>query len=199
MKKTVAEMNNDHKENNEKQWIIMGVLVLLVTAATIIFCRRKNKLLRKNHDQMIEMLKQGTLNESNPITKTPTINQNSISSDTEKKILSKLEAFETSDSFIKKDLTISYLSNQWNTNPKYLSDVIRRNKGTNFTNHVNQLRIPHIVQKLYNEPKYRDYKVGYLADECGFNSPQVFIIAFKKLYGVTSFYFIQQLNNGEVG
>jgi AraC-like DNA-binding protein len=28
-------------------------------------------------------------------------------------------------------------------------------------------------------PVYRDYKISYLAEECGYGSPQVFAIAFK--------------------
>lgn len=60
------------------------------------------------------------------------------------------------------------MSNLFNTNPKYLSQIIRESKNQNFNGYINQLRINYISNKLYNIPLYREYKISYLAEECGY-------------------------------
>ncbi|NHQ71954.1 helix-turn-helix domain-containing protein, partial [Elizabethkingia miricola] len=52
----------------------------------------------------------------------------------------------------------------------------------------------YIIDKLYNNPLYREYKISYLAEECGYSSHQVFITAFRKETGMTPSYFIKQLS-----
>ncbi|MCT3917986.1 helix-turn-helix transcriptional regulator [Elizabethkingia anophelis] len=85
------------------------------------------------------------------------------------------------------------MSNLFNTNPRYLSQIIREYKGLNFNGYINQLRINYISRKLYDTAIYREYKISYLAEECGYISPQVFINAFKKETGMTPSYFIKEL------
>ena len=125
-------------------------------------------------------------------------NKNTIPADTKIRILKGLAAFEKSEKFLKKDLTISSLAAQLNTNTKYLSEAIKNNRSENFSNYINSLRINYIVHKLYNDPKYREYKISYLAEECGYASSQVFVIAFKKINGLTPSYFIQNLKDDQV-
>lgn len=40
---------------------------------------------------------------------------------------------------------------------------------------------------------YREFKINYLAEECGFSSSKVFLAAFKKTTGVTPSYYITNL------
>ena len=87
------------------------------------------------------------------------------------------------------------MSNLFNTNPKYLSQIIRENKNQNFNSYINQLRISYISDKLYNTTLYREYKISYLAEECGYASSQVFINAFRKETGMTPSYFINELKS----
>lgn len=87
------------------------------------------------------------------------------------------------------------MSNLFNTNPKYLSQIIRESRNQNFNSYINQLRINYISNKLYSTTLYREYKISYLAEECGYASPQVFINAFRKETGMTPSYFINELKN----
>ncbi|MCT4234920.1 transcriptional regulator [Elizabethkingia miricola] len=87
------------------------------------------------------------------------------------------------------------MSNLINTNPKYLSQLINKHKGRNFCGYINYLRINYIINKLYNNILYREYKISYLAEECGYSSLQVFINAFRKETGMTPYYFIKQLKD----
>jgi AraC-like DNA-binding protein len=195
MKKMVAEVDTENKENYKNQWIITGAFILIAGLATIILWRRNNKKLQKNYELMIDNIK----NESVPHTiETNTVPRNLISSDTEKRILDQLEAFENSEEFLKPNLTISLLSTQLNTNAKYLSEIIKNHKSHSFSSYSNSLKINYIVHKLYNEPKYRNYKISHLSEICGYASPQVFFVAFKKINGVTPAYFIQKLNEDNI-
>ncbi|MFC3158036.1 Helix-turn-helix domain-containing protein [Chryseobacterium arachidis] len=66
-----------------------------------------------------------------------------------------------------------------------------------FNSYLNGLRIQHFTEQLYKEPVFREYKITYLAEYCGFASREVFANAFKKETGVTPSYFINQLRNSE--
>lgn len=108
-------------------------------------------------------------------------------------ILQKLKRFEKSGKFLKNDITLSSLSTSLDTNPRYLSEIIKQYTGKNFNNYLNGLRIQNIIQLLYKESVYREYKITYLAEYSGFASTKVFATAFKKETGVTPSYFINQL------
>ncbi|MPT30957.1 MAG: AraC family transcriptional regulator [Chryseobacterium sp.] len=191
MKQIDAKTSEENKETLIKQWLLMAILVLLGAIVTWILWIRRNKEVRRNYEQIIDRLKNETMTDQDKLPVSQP--RNNISNEKEKELLMKLELFEKSEIFIKKDLTIGYLSVKFGTNPRYLSEIIKKSRSQNFNNYINNLRVDHIVHKLYNEPRYREYKISYLAEQCGFASSQVFIIAFKKMNGVTPSYFIQNL------
>jgi AraC-like DNA-binding protein len=212
MKKVVTANNDSHKQITKTQWSMIYLLSSVLFAATVILIiwRRRNKILRKNYEQMIDKLKKEqptpSLNTDAYNAEMETVSEieiddehshsahkNVISSRTEARILKRLETFEKSEKFLRKDLTVSLLAGQLNTNSKYLSEIIKNNKSQSFSNYINNLKINYILLKLYNEPKYRGYKISYLAEACGYASSQVFVLAFKKITGVTPSYFIQNL------
>ena len=125
------------------------------------------------------------------------VNNISISENTITSLLNKLSRFEKSEKFLKNDVTLTTLSNSLSTNPRYLSEIIKQHKGKNFNNYLNGLRIQYITNKLYNTPIFREYKISYLAEVCGFSSREVFSVIFKKEMGVTPSYFISQLKRNE--
>ena len=196
--KTINKITKDvevkYEEKSAQQFIIIGAFILAAASLTFILWRRNNKKLRKNYDLMIDKLRKESLlhkTEVNPI------NKNLISSETEKRILDQLEIFENSEEFLRSDLTIGLLSSQLNTNIRYLAEIIKVQKSHSFSSYINHLKINYIVHKLYNEPKYRNYKTSHLAEICGYGSPQVFFVAFKKIIKVTPAYFINKLNEEE--
>ncbi|AQX09707.1 transcriptional regulator [Elizabethkingia ursingii] len=175
---------------------VAGILLFL----TGIYFYKRNEKLKKKYSLLIDKLekinelKAGVTSIDKKIGDNEVIKIN-ISSDKEKSILKKIEAFEVSEKFLRKNLTLSYMSNLFNTNPKYLSQIIRENKNQNFNSYINQLRISYISDKLYNTTLYREYKISYLAEECGYASSQVFINAFRKETGMTPSYFINELKS----
>lgn len=65
----------------------------------------------------------------------------------------------------------------------------------NYNNYINDLRINYIIDQLYNNVTFQEYKISYLAEHCGFASREVFAIAFKKQTGITPSSFINRLKS----
>lgn len=118
----------------------------------------------------------------------------SIPKETEDLLLSKLEKFEGGKKYLSKDISLAQMASMFETNTKYLSEVINKYKRKNFNSYINELRIRYIVKKLKNDPQYLNYKVSYLAEECGFSSHSIFSAAFKSITGLTPNVFIQFLS-----
>jgi AraC-like DNA-binding protein len=69
--------------------------------------------------------------------------------------------------------------------PAYLvSHVINERHNKNFPDYINELRIEKAKELLIN-PEYKQYKIAFIARECGFNSLSAFNAAFKKFTGLT--------------
>lgn len=116
-----------------------------------------------------------------------------VPEETELVLLQKLEKFEAGKKFINSDMSIALLASQIDTNTKYLSDVINRHKGKNFNGYINELRINYIIDKIKNNPVYFNYKVSYLASECGFSSHSSFTTVFKSVTGISPTAFMDFL------
>lgn len=127
--------------------------------------------------------------------KEKSVKTNSIPEKTEQLLLKKLEKFEQSQKFISPDISLTNLAKSLDTNTKYLSDIINRNKGCNFNQYINEQRINYIIEKMKSEPKYLNYKMFYLAEECGFSSQSSFSTVFKSVTGISPLSFIKFLKN----
>lgn len=193
----------EHQYNmitKQQQTVIIIFSVLLVLSALSIFIwRKRSKNLQKNYNQILKKIKEESFDKNLKKEKAEDLSvlKSTISNEAENMILDKLKDFEKSELFLKKDITISFLADYFVTNTKYLSEAINRHKQQNFNSYINRLRVNYIVKKLYSEPRYRDYKISYLAEECGFSSYQVFNIAFKKVLGISPVFFINELNNDD--
>lgn len=97
--------------------------------------------------------------------------------------------------FTKQDMSIALLASQFDTNTKYLSEVINRHKGKNFNGYINELRINYIIEKLKTDPIYFNYKISYLAEECGFSSHSSFTTVFKSVTGISPTKFMNYLQH----
>lgn len=198
----VKQILSDKEHENQatvKQILIFSVLTV-GTAVFIgwLYWRRKNRLIHGKYKDLIAKINEDA-KEAKEIEVLPYIKNNEskssivITDETIKALLIKLEKFEKSEKYLRKDLSLTWMSNNLNTNPKYLSEVIKTYRENNFTSYINELRINYIIRKLYENPIYREYKITYLAEECGYTTPKVFVNAFKKETGFTPSYFVEQL------
>ncbi len=116
-----------------------------------------------------------------------------IPSDTEELILSKLKRFEASTRFTHRDISLAVLAGQLDTNTKYLSEIINTHYNVNFNTYINKLRINYLVEKLKSDSNYMNYKISYLAKDCGFSSHSSFATVFKSITGISPVTFIELL------
>jgi len=177
-------------------WILLGIVFLLILVKLTLKARNKNKL--KTYQTLLNYLNQEKINEKEVQTEMiseeiPNENsrQSTILKESENQILHGLKKFESSTRFTHKDMSLSMLASQLNTNTKYLSEVINRHKEKNFNSYINELRINYITQKIKNEPAYLNYKVSYLAETCGFSSHSTFTTVFKSVVGVSPITFVE--------
>ncbi|MBF6640305.1 helix-turn-helix transcriptional regulator [Flavobacterium sp. J49] len=120
--------------------------------------------------------------------------KNVILKETEEQILSKLKKFENSKRFINKDISLAVLAGQLDSNTKYLSEIINTHYNVNFNTYINKLRINYIIEKLKTDPNFINYKISYLAENCGFSSHSSFATVFKSITGISPVKFIELLN-----
>lgn len=172
---------NDRK-NNDRIYYAMAVLALFFIGIILYF---RLKLIQKRTKIQLDYLKEKNNEPSLSDSNEEQNSKNITPEKTELELLKKLEEFEVSGKFLDKHISLPNLAEQLETNIRYLSEIINKNKNKNFNQYVNELRINYIIFKMKNEPKYLNYKIQALADECGFSSLSVFSVTFKSVTGVS--------------
>lgn len=203
VKHIIDEKEKIYTSDIQKIVIIASCIIMMLSLGGWLFWKQNQNNIHKKYKTVIETLKNETkIKEIEPVLsevddKSPE-NVINISEDTTTSLLNKLSKFEKSEKFLKKDMNLTSLSNSLNTNPRYLSEIIKQHRGKSFNNYINGLRIHYITNKLYETPVFREYKISYLAEACGFSSREVFAVIFKKETGVTPSYFISQLKKDDI-
>ncbi|WP_341222344.1 helix-turn-helix transcriptional regulator [Polaribacter atrinae] len=121
-----------------------------------------------------------------------------ISQKTEDYLETKLKEFEESDLFLDKNMSLPKLLGLLNINSKYFRRFLKNNKNTDYNNYIIRLRIYYIKEKLITDKEYLNYKISYLAEECGFSSHSKFSASFKSVLGVSPSEFIHKLKDAAV-
>jgi AraC-like DNA-binding protein len=175
-------------------YIILGLFLIVIIACsayTLIILQRK-----KNLNEIINYINITRSNlVNNFLEKKQEPKKNIILKETEDIILRKLKKFENSKRFINKDISLAVLAGQLDSNTKYLSEIINTHYQVNFNMYINKLRINYIIEKLKDDPNFINYKISYLAENCGFSSHSSFATVFKSITGISPVKFIELLNN----
>jgi len=203
------EKREAENESTKKGYIIIVIGILLIACIIVfIIYRKKHKENLERFRRVLESLKNRNAAEFNDkkdlpqevsnISEFSNLEKNSLmTEETEQKILFKLEKFEKSDLFIKPSISLPFLAGYFGTNTKYLSHIIKTYRKKDFNNYINSLRINYIIDKLNNNPVYRQYKIAVLAEEAGFSSQAKFSTIFKNVTTFSPSVFIHYLNERE--
>ncbi|WP_254423287.1 helix-turn-helix domain-containing protein [Flavobacterium sp. A45] len=179
-----------HKKNND--FISAGVILLSFLIIVFMTYRHfKNRSLYKK--KFGELMNQLNNNENKPKIRIEKSQILDINADTVATTLKQLEKFERDKKFLDKDWNLGTLSASFNSNSKYLSAIIFHYRDKRFVEYINDLRIDYIISLLHNEPKYKHYTNGSLAEEAGFSSTQRFANAFLAKTGMPTTYFMEEL------
>ena len=194
----VAEKYNDHFLEQKAYYYRILYIALSIFLAIILVCVFYWWKVNQTKIHLNEIIKYIEITRSNFIgqvyEKKQDAKKNIILKETEELILNKLKRFENSKRFNNKDISLSVLAGQFDTNTKYLSEIINSHYNMNFNTYINKLRINYIVEKLKTDPNFMNYKISYLADNCGFSSHSSFATIFKSITGISPVKFIELLN-----
>ena len=196
--KTISNQNENllqsvYEKYNKYQYISLGAGLFIMIIGIFVLIKSENKKKRKR-----EIINYLDVSRNNFIKVKPSIKKKSkrlvISEETEEAILAKLKKFESTTKFLNKDMSLAVLAGQFETNTKYLSEIINKNYNDNFNTFINKLRINYIIEKLKTDPNYINYKISFLAEKCGFSSHSSFTAVFKSIVGMSPATFINLIN-----
>lgn len=119
--------------------------------------------------------------------------QYDISNRKKRSILERLTKFEEDKLFLEKNINLARLASDCETNIRYLSQIIKQEKGKKFQDYLTGLRLNYIIDKIKKNKIYRRVKINHLAKECGFESPNTFTRAFKSKTGTVPTKYIQKI------
>lgn len=176
-------------------YIVSGLFLIALLIS--LFFWQKLLQRKKGLDEImsyIEITRSNLLSSFSVADKKQEPKKNIILKETEEQILNKLKRFESSKRFINKDISLAVLAGQLDSNTKYLSEIINTHYNVNFNTYINKLRINYIIEKLKTDPNYINYKISYLAENCGFSSHSSFATVFKSITGISPVKFIELLN-----
>jgi AraC-like DNA-binding protein len=190
LEKEKIQIQLQNKSYNYSKLVIFTSLLFLCFLFMTFRYYRNRKLYQKNYDEWM-------LNSNDEVNKPRQKNEKpailDINPDTVSFILKQLEKFEREKKFIQKDWNLSKLSTAFNSNPRYLSNIIRHYRDKVFTEYINDLRIDYIISLLQSNEKARNFKNEALAEEAGFSSTQLFAQVFKAKTGMPTAFFIKQI------
>lgn len=197
---TVYNFINSSQKEQAKAMILHSRQIVYILCGVLFLCLILGLALNYSYSsktkELLAIYKYVSPKEKEAITeaqKIPVKKSSSIPEETEHILLKKLKKFETSTKFTDPDMSIAMLATQFDTNTKYLSEIINRQKEKNFNGYINELRINYIIEKLKTDPVYFNYKVSYLAEESGFSSHSSFTTVFKSVTGISPTKFMELL------
>ena len=120
-----------------------------------------------------------------------------INEDAVANVMKQLEKFEHDKKFLEKELTLVKLAAAFNSNTKYLSQIIHHYRDKGFVDYINDLKIDYLITLLKEQRKIRNYTNKALAEEVGFTTTQRFANAFFSRTGMPTSYFIEKIKKDQ--
>lgn len=173
---------NQMLEEQTKPYLWLILIIILGAAALLFTIKRKKAVKEETHVILPEPV----------AVKTEELN---IAKETLTMLENKLAVFEKEQQFLDPNVSATQLANQFQTNTKYITYVIKKLYGEDFSTYINSLRIHYVNNLLKDDVKYRQYKISYLAEISGFSSHSKFAAVFKKVNGISPSEFIAGLEN----
>ena len=196
---TKALLNKQEQLENRNfislKLLMASSFLIIVLFIVIVYRIRREKQIKRNYVELEKrILERETLPIKDNIITIPNRRENrtEIPDNILNDILQKLEKFEQKKGFRKKGLTQPELAKKFDTNTTYLSQIINEYKGKNFNAYLNELRINYITKELYHNPKFLEYTIEGLAEDCGVSSRQNFSDFFNEINGIRPADFIRK-------
>ncbi|SDH32956.1 Helix-turn-helix domain-containing protein [Winogradskyella thalassocola] len=190
-----SKLESYNSKYNQYLFISFAVAIFIIIVGILILIKSENRKKRKREIINYLEVSRNVFTKVKPIQKVQkqTSKRLVIPEETEQNIIVKLQRFEKSLKYLNKDMSLALLAGQFETNTKYLSEIINKNYNDNFNTFINKLRVNYIIEKLKSDTNYINYKISFLADESGFSSHSNFTTVFKGIVGMSPATFINLL------
>lgn len=110
------------------------------------------------------------------------------------KVIKDLQKLEQKEYFLRLDCNLREMAKKVKTNSTYLSQIIKKHKGTNFNDYVTDLRIEYVLKRLKNDKKFRSYSIKSIALEVGYKSDNSFTKHFRARTQLNPSYYIKNID-----
>ncbi|GEM_PF-428548 len=197
----IRSLNDQEKKSQKKLLLLTSIISLLIIVIVVSFYiyhrKRKRDFLNFEKILLTQEANKKVENQFLKVQPLPSETTN-MALETEERLLKELESFEKKHLFLSENISLASLAVQFNTNTKYLSYILRKQYHKDFSTYINELKINYILEKLKKEKKYRQYKISYMASECGFSTHSKFTSVFRQIAGITPSKYIKYLQDDKL-
>ncbi len=170
--------------NTAKTKLSYSLTILVVLLAIFSFYSfRKRKVYKKRFEKLV----------AKETETPPKKNKPTVSDETVKKVLGKLEKYELNKGFLDPNTSLEQLAKILDTNSNYLSRIVNKYKSKNFSTYISDLRIDHAISEIQEKKILQNYTIKAISAEFGFKNSESFTKAFYKKTGIYPSYYIKKL------
>ena len=190
-KDIALKQNKIRIKNIELLSLLIGFLFLTLAAVLILrLYRKRNKAYIALVQKQMESMANRALNDKTEKNSNDKYSASSLSDKRKISIKKQLDkAIQRDRVYLQSDINIGRLAQRFNSNSKYLSQVIHENYGESFNDFINRRRVNE-ASRLLVDPAYSHISLEGIAGMVGFGSKSTFNAAFKKFTGVTPSFFM---------
>lgn len=167
---------------------VFVIFAMVILAAVILFLYMRQRKITKDTVQRYEEYRRRLISENkkqDAIAGTAQANASHVQEAGMEKLYLKIEELMHGGAFRDKELSLEKMAAMLGSNRTYVSNTINKMAGTTFYKYLDTYRIKEATRVLSDPHLSASVSLKSLADEVGYNSPQVFHKAFKKETGVT--------------
>ncbi len=183
----IASLERKNKRSATRTWWIGGILLGSLIIMSYYFNRQ---LVYKKRFQALQLVTNTGSDQNFRRDEA----RNEISSEIVEDILRKLNGFEEKRHFLVHDISLQSLARSFHTNSNYLSRVVNLKMEKNFSQYIHDLRIDYAMKELLPQPKFRNYTIKAIAEDCGYTNAESFSRAFYRKNRIYPSYYIKKLN-----
>jgi AraC-like DNA-binding protein len=189
----IANKLEKTRSNRQRKMIYLISLIFVIGSVTYFFVRNQYQKLLAAYQELFKKNINLSLLEKeivNPEKFQITRNVGLSFKDEEELYHKIIELFEVNKIYLNENISISWLSEELNTNTSYLSSVINNRFEMSFKTLLNKYRINE-ARKLLVSKNYSCYSIEGIANEVGYHSRSTFYQVFRQLTGVTPTIYVK--------
>ncbi|MGL5787730.1 MAG: two-component regulator propeller domain-containing protein [Bacteroidales bacterium] len=172
--------------------IILIVCIILTAGIAFFIFRKKRMADAKSHEEEIHEHKRIRKEHKDIIpVATKEITDSSV------RLMTQLDSLmEKEELYLNKRLNKAQLASYLKLSEQQLTQILKENKQKGFPDYVNSYRIEAVKRKM-EEPRYKDFTLWAIGEECGFNSKTSFYRVFKEVTGTTPAEYLEKMNQNK--